>query len=178
MRVYCCVSDAGHLISLHSRIPMAAGLTSSAPQFSYIVVIWDCAKGWYKSSRTLLWSVCSICFVFRKTLKSFLSKLIREMASRSATAFLFNVFESCYVLVNCKSATGWHWKFLPEASFGLQVLFLFVCLCINPRACLQDNLTPIQAEIMGFGPEVQNTWVKILIVFRFDWPQPSRSNLT
>ena len=46
---------------------------------------------------------------------------------------------------------------LPETSFGLQVLLL--------PACPHENLRPIQARITTFGPEVQNTLVKIPIVF-------------
>ena len=31
-------------------------------------------------------------------------------------------------------------------------------------ACRHDNSSPVQARITKFGPKVQNTWVKILIV--------------
>ena len=59
-----------------------------------------------------------------------------------------------------------------EASFGLWVLSLptSVCVCVHvsvcqPWACLCDNLWPIQARIIKFGPEVQNNLIKIPFVF-------------
>ena len=58
-------------------------------------------------------------------------------------------------------------SFLPEASFGLRVLSLppSVCLCVRQSlACPRDNLSPVQARITKFGPEEQNTLVKIPIV--------------
>ena len=45
-------------------------------------------------------------------------------------------------------------------------------------ACPHHNLSPIKARIIKFGPEVQNTLVKIPIVLGGNWPWPSRSNLT
>ena len=45
-------------------------------------------------------------------------------------------------------------------------------------ACPHHNSSPIQARITKFGPEVQNTLVKIPIVLGGKWPWPSRSNLT
>ena len=45
-------------------------------------------------------------------------------------------------------------------------------------ACPHHNSPPIQAGITKFGPEVQNTLVKILIVLGGNWPWPSRSNMT
>ena len=56
-------------------------------------------------------------------------------------------------------------------------------------ACLHHNSPPIQARITKFGPEVQNTLVKIPIVFFVffflgggggggNWPWPARSNMT
>ena len=44
--------------------------------------------------------------------------------------------------------------------------------------CPHHNSSPIQARITKFGPEVQNTLVKIPVVLGGDWPWPSRSNLT
>ena len=45
-------------------------------------------------------------------------------------------------------------------------------------ACPHHNSPPIQARITKFGPEVQNTLVKIPIVLGGNWPWPSRSNMT
>ena len=45
-------------------------------------------------------------------------------------------------------------------------------------ACPHHNSSPIQARITKFGPEVQNTKIKIPIVLGGNWPWPSRSNLT
>ena len=45
-------------------------------------------------------------------------------------------------------------------------------------ACPRHNSPPIQARITKFGPEAQNTLVKIPIVLGDNWPWTSRSNLT
>ena len=55
-----------------------------------------------------------------------------------------------------------------------------VCVCSSvrqPFGCSCDELWPIQAMITKFGPEVQNTLVKVPVVFGDDWPWPSRLNL-
>ena len=74
---------------------------------------------------------------------------------------------------------------LPEASYGLRVLSspasVCVCVCVCVRQsldCPDDNLSPAQATITKIGPEVQNTLVKIPILFGVHWPWPSRSNWT
>ena len=78
-------------------------------------------------------------------------------------------------------------NFLPEASFGLWVLSLpaYVCLCVSvclsvcqSLACPHDNSGPVQVRITIFGPNMQNTVVKIPIVLWSDRPWTSRSNLT
>ena len=80
-----------------------------------------------------------------------------------------------------------HHSFLPEASYGLRVLSLpasvcvcvYVCVCVRQSSvCPDDNLSPAQATITKFEPEVQNTLIKIPIVFGVHWPWPSRSNWT
>ena len=54
-----------------------------------------------------------------------------------------------------------------------------VCVCVyQSLACPHDNSSPVQARITKFGPEKQNTLVKIPIVLGGNWPWPSRSNLT
>ena len=79
--------------------------------------------------------------------------------------------------------------FLPEASFGLRVLSLpasvcvSVCLsvCLSVRqslACPRDNSGPVQAKITKFGPKMQKTLFKVLIVLLTDRPGSSRSNST
>ena len=72
-------------------------------------------------------------------------------------------------------------SFLPEASFGLQVLSSPASVGLCVRVCVyqsQDNSSPIQARITKFGPEMQNTSVWVPIVFGDDQPWYSRSNLT
>ena len=74
-----------------------------------------------------------------------------------------------------------HLILLPEASFGLRVLSLPACVCLCVRqswACPSDNSSTVQARITKFGPEKQNTLVKIPIVFWGNWLWPSRSNLS
>ena len=79
--------------------------------------------------------------------------------------------------------------FLPEASFGLQILSfpasVPVCVCLSvsvyvcqPRACLHHNPLCIQAWTTKFGQNMENNLVKVPIVLEGDWPWPSRSNLT
>ena len=62
------------------------------------------------------------------------------------------------------------------ASFGLQVLLLpasvLVCVCVCPclsQVCPCDTLSRIHARITEFGPEVQNTLVKICIALGAIW---------
>ena len=64
-------------------------------------------------------------------------------------------------------------QFLPEASFGLQVLSLpaSVCLCVSvcvcvrqPRACPHHKSSRVQAWTTKFWQKVQNNLVKIPIV--------------
>ena len=61
-------------------------------------------------------------------------------------------------------------QFLPEASLGLWVLPLPASVCgsmglsVYPsRVCLHNNSSPVEARITYFGPEMQNTLVKIHI---------------
>ena len=42
--------------------------------------------------------------------------------------------------------------------------------------CPDHNSLPIQARITKFGPEVENSLVKVPIVLGGNWPRPSRSN--
>ena len=54
-----------------------------------------------------------------------------------------------------------------------------LCVCVyQSLACPHDNSSPVQARITKFGPEKQNTLVKIPIVLGGKWPWRSRSNLT
>ena len=54
-----------------------------------------------------------------------------------------------------------------------------VCLSVcQPRACPCNNSSPLQARTTKLGQKMQNTLVKIPIVFGVDWPWPVRSNLT
>ena len=44
-------------------------------------------------------------------------------------------------------------------------------------ACLEHNSSPIQVRITKFGPDVENSLVKVLIILGGNWPWHSRSNL-
>ena len=44
-------------------------------------------------------------------------------------------------------------------------------------ACSDHKSSPIQARITKFGPEVENSLVKVPIILGGNWPWPSRSNL-
>ena len=88
----------------------------------------------------------------------------------------------------------WHYAFLlPEAIGYCRCLGLcvFVSMCVSvcvKITCLsrdnsgpvqsRDNSGPVQARITKFGPKMQKTLVKVLIVLGGNWPWPSRSNLT
>ena len=43
-------------------------------------------------------------------------------------------------------------------------------------ACPDHNSSPIQVRITKFGPEVENSLLKVPIIFGGIWPWPSRSN--
>ena len=54
-----------------------------------------------------------------------------------------------------------------------------VITCVyQSRACPHNNSSPVQARINKFGPDVQNTLIKVPIVFGDDRPWPSRLNVT
>ena len=54
-----------------------------------------------------------------------------------------------------------------------------VCVCVyQSLACPHDNSSAVYARITKFGWEMQNTLVKMPIIFGGDRPWPSRSNLT
>ena len=54
-----------------------------------------------------------------------------------------------------------------------------VCVCVcQSRACPHDTSPLVQAIITKFGTKVQNTLVKVPIVFEDDRPWPSRPNFT
>ena len=87
--------------------------------------------------------------------------------------------------------------FTPGQFWLLGVVVASVCLCVRVHMCVQarscprhnswrlqgqiklkftpcwdcpcHNSSPIQARITVFGPEVQNTLIKILIFFRIGW---------
>ena len=69
--------------------------------------------------------------------------------------------------------------FLPEASFGLQVLSLpaSVRQSVRHQVCPRDNSSPVQAKATKFGPEVLNTLVKIPVVLGVDWAWHVKFNL-
>ena len=48
---------------------------------------------------------------------------------------------------------------------------------VRHQVCPRDNSSPVQARITKFGPKMQNTLVKVPIVFGGNQPWPSRSNL-
>ena len=49
-------------------------------------------------------------------------------------------------------------------------VYVCVCLCVRQSwACPSDNSSTVQARITKFGPEKQNTLVKIPIVFFGQW---------
>ena len=51
---------------------------------------------------------------------------------------------------------------------GIIVACICVCVCVcQSWACPRDSSSPNQARITKFGPEVQNTLVKIPIIL--DW---------
>ena len=83
----------------------------------------------------------------------------------------------------------WLIPFLPNFSFGLQVMSLpasvcqCVCVCVRScvyqsRACLCDNSLLVQARITRFRVHVQKTLDKVPIDLYGDRPWPTRSSLT
>ena len=71
------------------------------------------------------------------------------------------------------------WIFTRGQFWPPGIVVACVCVCVyQSLACPHDNSSPVQARITKFGPEKQNTLVKIPIVLGGNWPWPSRSNLT
>ena len=68
----------------------------------------------------------------------------------------------CSYIVNGISRYSGHAFNLPEVGFGLRVLSFPASVCMCVCVC---NLSPVQDKIITFGPEGQNTLVKILIMF-------------
>ena len=70
----------------------------------------------------------------------------------------------------------------PGLAFGYcHHLRLCVCPCMcvyQSLACPHDNSSAVHARITEFGSEMQNTLVKMSIIFGCDRPWPSRSNVT
>ena len=67
--------------------------------------------------------------------------------------------------------------FLPEASFGLRVLSLPASVCVSvclsvcqSLVCPSDNSGHVSARITKFGPNMQNTLVRVPIVLWTDRP--------
>ena len=116
--------------------------------------------------------------------------------TQSTKQFLHNG-RVCCVVIFCVAITGifqlkcwcmhsFHSLFFTRGQLwpsGIVVacVCLCVCACVCVRqssVCPDDNLSPAQATITKFGPEVQNTLIKIPIVFGVQQPWPSRSNWT
>ena len=78
------------------------------------------------------------------------------------------------------------WLFTRGQFWPSGIVIACVCVCVyQSLAFPHDNSSSVQARITKFGPEKQNTLVKIPIFFFFfffggggNWPWPSRSNLT
>ena len=66
----------------------------------------------------------------------------------------------------------------PVLAFGYcRRVCLCMCVCVRQsQICPCDNLSPVQARITKFEPVVQNTLVKIPMVFGIHWPWTARSN--
>ena len=76
-----------------------------------------------------------------------------------------------------------YWNFTRGQFWPSGIVIACVCVsgcpCVyQSLACPHDNSSAGQARITKFGSEIQNTLVKMPIVFGGDRPWPSRSNLT
>ena len=80
---------------------------------------------------------------------------------------------------NLKHSTIWYW-FLPEASFGLQVLSLPACVRVSVNHELVNAITRHNFEFKSpnLDQKMQNILLKVPIVLGTDWAWPSRSNFT
>ena len=83
------------------------------------------------------------------------------------------------------STLGVNSTFYPRPVLSLGYCFSppSVCVCVYVWVCIHqswvcpcDHLSRVQNRITKFGPEVQNTLVKIPFVFGINWPWPSRLN--
>ena len=70
------------------------------------------------------------------------------------------------------------WRIFTRGQFWPPGIVV-ACVCVyQSLACPHDNSSSVQARITKFGPEKQNTLVKIPIVLGRNLPWPSRSNFT
>ena len=99
-----------------------------------------------------------------------------------------------WLLASPNHQKPWYWEWiktmcnisiLTKDMKGMVVLAIGYCHCLRlcvchsvcqSLACPRNNSGPIQSRITKFGPEVQNTLVKIPNILGGDWPWPSRSN--
>ena len=86
-----------------------------------------------------------------------------------------------YLVCNAQKSLGFFFIFFLNNFYPRPVLASGYCRCPCPsvrhQVCPRDNSSPVQARITKFGPKMQNTLVKVLIVLGGNQPWPSRSNL-
>ena len=123
--------------------------------------------------------LCSVAFVWETK---------RPQADNSRS--LIDRQVSCFIIIPAWLVFQWltltHWPlgdfvviFTRGQLWPSGIVIACVCLCVRQSSvCPDDNLSPAQATITKIGPEVQNTLVKIPIIFGVHWPWPSRSNWT
>ena len=78
-----------------------------------------------------------------------------------------------------------HWQFfLPEASFGLQILSLpasvcpYVCVCVNHELVCMITHCPLKLGSPNLDQRCKTPWLRSLLFWGGDWLWPARSNLT
>ena len=75
--------------------------------------------------------------------------------------------------------------FTRDQFWPLSNVVACICWCVSQSVCfnhlytcLRDNSWPIRARTTKFGPEVQNTLLKIFTVLGGNWYWPSRATLS
>ena len=74
-------------------------------------------------------------------------------------------------LIKAPIVLGGNWPWPSRSNFTSKSEFTPFWVCPD------HNSSPIQVRITKFGPEVENSLVKVPIILCGNWPWPSRSNL-
>ena len=116
--------------------------------------------------------------VYKMSIQHLIRCLISRTVSRSSVLnWVVKLSYSTVSLLQGSKFVFTRGQLWPSGIVGCVCLCL--CVCVRQSSvCPDDNLSPPQGTITKIGPEVQNTLVKIPIVFGVHWHWLSRTNWT